>query len=92
MFSFQPFWLNVFKQAARGGRDSFLDSLTAKKLELAVTVQSAGIIREGSAADKCQCGGVMAARVLYVCVDVSDRAMWDEARWESTVDKGAGVY
>lgn len=25
-------------------------------------------------------------------VSVSDQAMWDDARWESKVDKGAGVY
>ena len=32
---------------------------------------------------------------LDVCVYVwyvSDRAMWGDARWESRVDKGAGVY
>lgn len=34
----------------------------------------------------------MAGCVLHVCVDVSDQTMWDDAKWESRVDKGAGVY
>lgn len=33
----------------------------------------------------------MTGRVLDVCVDAGDQAMWDDARWESRVDKGAGV-
>lgn len=34
---------------------------------------------------------VTAGRGLYDRSDVGDRAMWGSARWESRVDKGAGV-
>lgn len=34
----------------------------------------------------------MTGYALCVSGEVSDQAMWDDARWESRVDKGAGVY
>lgn len=35
---------------------------------------------------------MMTGYVLCVCGEVSDQTMWDNARWDSRVDKGAGVY
>lgn len=67
-----------------GCRESLRQVYSRKKLDFVFTV-SVGI-SEDVLGDE-----VMTGCVLDVCVDVGDQAMWDDARWESRVDKGAGV-
>lgn len=72
-------------QTSRLGVVNLCDRFTAKKkLDFVFTV-SVGI-SEDALGDE-----VMTGCVLDVWVDVGDQAMWDDARWESRVDKGAGV-
>lgn len=84
MFSLQPFWLDVFKQAVWGVMildDGFTAKKKKKELGSIVAV-SVGISERD----------VVAGCALCLCADVGDQAMWDDARWMSRVDRRAGVH
>lgn len=79
-------------QTSRSGAVNLSDRFTAKKKKLDLVfffAPSVGISEEVALITRRF--DVTAGRGLYDRSDVGDRAMWGSARWESRVDKGAGV-